>query len=563
MRLAQVDQYEVADIPLGDAAETDGSVTVDVMFTDPDGRTRRVPAFASEGEWHVRYSSGLVGTHQFYAEASDGLHLARSGGVVEIATGQDPRALRAHGPVAVANDRRHLEHDDHTPFLWLADTWWYGFTNRLSLAEFSDLAAQRAEQGFSVVQIVAGLYPETMPFTPEARSDSGWVWHEGFTAPNSAWFDEADRRIQTLVEHDLVPCVVGSWGHYFRLMETQQIQRHWREMIARWAAYPVVWCLAGEPPLPAQGDPAVPGEVLDLEKATTATTTEEAVVIALAGADRAVSEQLKQLNELARAIPDLEPFGRPITIHSVPGVQPWQYLEDEDLVDFWLLQTGHQGPLSLEPALNAIHGALAHEPVKPIINGEPSYEGIAGSSWQDVQRFLFWTHMLSGTAGHSYGAHGMWAFNTLDLPGLYSGLAPRWTDAAKLPGAQQLGLGRRLFLSLPWHTLESHSEWVSPHQHAENRLLPHAAGLAGGLRIFYFPSHAVLRNELVFTSIQLRDLGDRPWQARLIDPATGALQQEFSIKPDPDGTFALRRGRQGVSPLPSWADWLLLLEPQR
>ncbi|WP_166355561.1 DUF4038 domain-containing protein [Phytoactinopolyspora limicola] len=554
-------QYEVVEVSLGDSSETDARhKIVDVVFTDPEGNERRVPAFASRSRWRVRYSSSLVGTHRYRAEAPADDSFSGANGQIEVAPRDASGPLRAHGPIKVSCDRRRLEHADGTPFLWLADTWWYGFTDRVSLTEFSDLAALRARQGFSVVQIVAGLYPETMPFTPEARSSSGWVWSEDFTAPNSAWFDEADRRVVTLLDQDLIPCIVGSWGHYFRLMDPHQIFRHWRELIARWGAYPVVWCLAGEPPLPAQTSSERPGETLDTAKAALAATTEEAIPIALAGADLAVAEQLKRLNETAYALRDMEPFGRPVTIHSVPGVQPWHYLDDESLVDFWLLQTGHQGANSLEPAVTAIHEALAHEPAKPVINGEPSYEGIAGSSWQDTQRFFFWSHLLSGTAGHSYGAHGVWAFNNATIPGLYSGLAPAWNDAAKLPGAHQLGLGRRLLNSLPWHKFEPHPEWVSPSQHAGDRLLPYAAGTSGGPRVFYFPCHSVLRNELAYTSIRLHGLEDGLWQARLIDPTTGAVQQEFIVEPERDGSHSLSRGYNGASPLPSWADWLLLLQ---
>lgn len=86
-----------------------------------------------------------------------------------------------------------------------------------------------------------------------------------------------------------------------------------------------------------------------------------------------------------------------------------------------------------------MHAAYAHEPVKPVINGEVCQEGIAGSSWEDVQRFLFWSHLLSGSAGHGYGARGLWGCNTADHPSNHgSGGAPTWREAAELPGAHRL-----------------------------------------------------------------------------------------------------------------------------
>jgi hypothetical protein len=43
---------------------------------------------------------------------------------------------------------------------FLADTWWFGLSKRLSGKHFEDLAILRAEQGFSAVQLVVGVPPE-------------------------------------------------------------------------------------------------------------------------------------------------------------------------------------------------------------------------------------------------------------------------------------------------------------------------------------------------------------------------------------------------------------------
>jgi uncharacterized protein DUF4038 len=554
----QVSQYEVAEVSLGPAEGANVSASVNLVVRAPNGRERRIPAFVSRGAWRARYSSEQLGTHRYHAETSDGVVLSHPEGTIDIVESNSSAHLRSHGPVRVASDRRHLEHADGTPFLWLADTWWYGFTERLSITEFRSFAAQRAEQGFSVVQIVAGLYPETTPFQPEARSASGWVWHEDLSGPNSAWFDEADERVHALLEHDLVPCIVGSWGHFLGFMSVEQMLRHWRELIARWGAYPVVWCLAGEP--------SFPWGFWDDETLRTlaAQPTIEDTRVKMKTLHREmVSEQLRRVNDVARGVRELEPFGRPITIHSVPDVQPWENLDDDSLVDIWFLQTGHQGQTTLEPSVNAIHDALAREPSKPVINGEPSYEGIAGSSWQDMQRFFFWSHLLSGTAGHSYGAHGVWGFNTPEYPGFGSGLAPVWQEAADLPGAAQVGLGRRLLLELPWHRFEPHPDWVVPHQHVGDRLLPYAAGLEDGLRVFYFPGIALVRNSFSVMALQLHALGKKRWHAQLISPRTGVTADEFAIEPEADGTARLRCGYRGGSGLPSWEDWLLILRQEK
>ncbi|MFC4948849.1 DUF4038 domain-containing protein [Pseudonocardia sp. GCM10023141] len=551
--------YEVLEIRLGPAPADASGTGVDVVFTEPAGRERRVPAFVTGGEWRVRYASDQLGTHSYRAcpagvDAADGPELPDPG-EVEIAGAGGPGALGQHGPLQVAADQRHLEHADGTPFLWLADTWWNGLVDRLSDKEFRELAAMRAQQGFSVVQIVAGLYPEMAPFAPEGRSASGWAWHEDFTAPNPDWFDEADRRVLTLLEHDLVPCIFGSWAYYLQFMDVEQTSRHWRELVARWGAYPVVWCLAGEPPL------VLPAELL---AGTTDATLTAADAVRMIQDEAAIADQLARLNEVARAVRRAEPFGRPITIHSYPATCPWDYLDDESVVDFWLLQTGHSGQNSLEPSVNAVHEAVEHRPAKPVINGEVCYEGICGSSWHETQRFLFWSHLLSGAAGHTYGAQGLWGFNTAEYP---NGLRGRWgeldwPEAAELPGAAHLGTGRRLLLDLPWHEFTAHPEWIEPHQDADDRLRPYAAGIPDGVRVIYFPVAAFMKQRL--GSLRLPDLGRGAWQANYVNPRTGQAGDPFVVEPDSDGVATVR----GATPLahfalPSAEDWLLVLRPAR
>ena len=50
------------------------------------------------------------------------------------------------------------------------------------------------------------------------------------------------------------------------------------------------------------------------------------------------------------------------------------------------------------------------------MHGEVCFEGMAGSSWQDVQRLLFWSNILQGTPGYGYGAEGIWQFNEVGNP---------------------------------------------------------------------------------------------------------------------------------------------------
>lgn len=550
-----VSQYEVIDIILGSTTSREELSEVDVSFTDPFGQITTVPAFASGGNWHVRYSSEVLGRHRYKVNGADLQCGIDTDGIVSIQQTQSSDGIFGHGPLRVRSNQRYFEHCDGTPFLWLADTWWHGLTDRIRTVDFCTLAEQRAEQGYSVIQIVAGLYPEISP-SQEGASLADFAWLDNFAKLNVEWFEEADKRILQIMNNGLVPCIFGSWGYYLRSMKISQIRQHWRELIARWGAYPVVWCVAGEPSSIWYDDrrPILTGLL------RSNASREKVVSEYNEQISAAVAEQLEKHSSVAELVRELEPFGRPITTHSFPGDLPWEYFDNEDVVDFWLLQTGHGGENVIDMSINAIVDAINHAPIKPVINGEVCYEGIAGANWQDVQRFLFWTHILSGSAGHTYGAWGLCLASTPESPGFYSGRAPFWHEAARFSGSAQLGLGRKLLLNLPWNDFLPHPEWVEDVAEGNGTYPAFAAGVADEIRLIYFPSTARARSSFGLV-IKLCGLGEHPWLAQLINPSTCEVEESFTLEPGSDGTAVLSSGYANT-PLPSWDDWLLLLRPQ-
>ena len=138
-------------------------IELDVVFEGP-AETMRVPAWwAGGGEWRVRFSPPQPGAYRFRTACSDtsnaDLHGQEGEILVSAYVGTNP--LLRHGPIRVAADRRHFEHVDGTPFFWLGDTWWMSLCGRMRWPdEFQLLTADRIEKGFSVIQIIAGLYPD-------------------------------------------------------------------------------------------------------------------------------------------------------------------------------------------------------------------------------------------------------------------------------------------------------------------------------------------------------------------------------------------------------------------
>jgi hypothetical protein len=165
---------------------------------------------------------------------------------MEVSPYAGDNRLFKHGPLRIDNARRHFEHADGTPFFWLGDTWWMGLCSRLRWPDdFQTLTADRLQKGFTAIQIIAGLYPDMPAFDPRGANEAGFPWEANYTRINPAYFEMADVRIRYLIDSGLVPCIVACWGYFLPLMGVSKVKQHWRYLIARWGAYPVVWCLAG------------------------------------------------------------------------------------------------------------------------------------------------------------------------------------------------------------------------------------------------------------------------------------------------------------------------------
>lgn len=412
-------------------------VVLDVAFTTPSGKTLVAPAFwAGRQTWCVRYASPETGTHIYRTLCSDednpSLHGQVGEVVVEPYFGDNP--LYRHGGIRVADDRRHFCHADGTPFFWLGDTWWMGLCGRLSWPQdFRALVQNRKETGFNVIQLVAGLYPDMPLFDERGRSDSGFCWETDLGRINPRFFDEADQRIFHLVEQGLVPCILGAWGYYLPMIGLDNMQHHWRYLIARWGALPVVWAAAGEQTMPWYL---------------------EGPVQKVSSRSRLASDWTQVIASMRR----INAFDRLITTHPVTSAR--ESVTDTGLLDFEMQQTGHGAPTA-HHAMRAWQG-WCMEPVMPVISAEARYEGLDIDPPVTAQhaREAFWAHALhSGLAGHTYGANGIWQVNTAQHPfgpspsGSCWGNLP-WAQAMHLPGARQLGLARRFLEGLPWHAFE-------------------------------------------------------------------------------------------------------------
>jgi hypothetical protein len=500
-------------------------VEVDAIVTLPSGQEERIPAFWAGGStWRVRYAPPVPGLYKVRSDSTDAANHDLHGQTftlnVQPYSGQNPHYK--HGVLKVAEDQRHFQHADGTPFFWLGDTWWMGLCKRLSWPDgFETLTADRVQKGFTIVQIVAGLYPDMEPFDERGANEVGYPWERDYSRINPAYFDEADVRIQHLADHGLAACIVGFWGYFIPRMGMTKVKQHWRYLVARWGAYPVVWCLAGEGTMPYY-----------LSKTK----------------EQDAEKQKHGLTELARYVHSIDPHHHPVTIH--PSSSARLCVDDPSVLDFDMLQTGHSDRQSVPNTIETVSRSIAASPKMPVLIGEVCYEGIVEASREEVERFMFWAAILSGNGGHTYGANGIWQVNTREKPyGLsphgHSWGGPPWDIAAQLPGSRQLGLAKALLMRYSWWKLEAKPELVEPRWSKADYWEPFVGRIPGEAVVAFLPS--------AFKPVTFNHLDAGNYRAFFFNPSDATETPIGDVTPDTSGSWK-------PPEIPIFRDWVVVLE---
>ena len=532
--MKEVMQNQLAEFTFNsDVSHSDpfNTVKISAVFTRPDKSTVTVPAFWAGGNcWRIRYSNNQIGIHSFITSCSDSTdkNLHGQSGSVAISEYAGDNALYRHGAICRQDDNLYLTYrDDSTPFYWLGDTWWMGLTNRLKFPDdFAVLTADRVEKGFNVVQIVAGLYPDMLPFDERGANEAGFPWDKDFIAINPEYFDMADRRIAYLCENGITPCIVGCWGFFMRFAGKENVIRHWDNLIARWAAYPVCWCIAGEANMAFYDDPE-------------------------GSAEAAVIQSRKDWNDVTKHVKETDPFKRLITIH--PTQYGHRQIEDETLLDLDMLQTGHSGPMSLGSSMQMEKTALDRKKL-PVINSEVCYEGIMNSSYADVQRYLYISSFMIGTCGHTYGANGIWQLNSREKSygvsphGAQWGDTP-WEEAYQLPGSRHIGNCKKFLTQFEWWKFAYRPDWIERPCSLSAADGLFAAGIPEKIRVIFCPNFG----GHFWGTVNILNLEKNiAYRAMRFNPVTNVTTELGAVTPDAEGNWRTPR-------VDMFGDWIFVL----
>ena len=301
---------------------------------------------------------------------------------------------------------------------FLADTWWYGLTKRLSAQAFVDLGELRKRQGFSAVQIVVGNPPEVGPENENAASDVGPAWSLNGEA-NFAYLELARDRINILNDLGMMVIVYGAWGHQIDWLGPEKMSLWWENIVKTLDDCQVVYCLTGEAELwVGEADLLLPdlstGEIPGRRKLPFVPSrvfykTIELLRFFSRLRSRPPATLLaKRRNDWSYVLEKLYKMTeRPLIIHPNYGRTGYQSIGNSELLSANTVQTGHI-ELARELLWQLPYAESRRNPGNKFINLEPWYEGITNRFYGADQMYAYWVSMLAGATSACYGAHGIW-----------------------------------------------------------------------------------------------------------------------------------------------------------
>jgi hypothetical protein len=326
----------------------------------------------------------------------------------------------------ISNSKDYFVRDGEK-FFYLADTAWSAFTNA-SLDDWRYYLEYRGSQGFNAVQInilpqhdrsESDLHLEPFEVTPSG----GW----NFTKVNEAYFDRAEKMVEMAVESGFVPALVVLWCNYVKgtwgskltpskIIPLELIESYVEYIVERFSKYNPIFVVSGDPSFDT---------------------------------DEAVKYYLTALEIVKKRAPHCL-----TTMHLAGGVVIPEPFVHSPYLDFYMYQSSHWKDKQF----------LAYElaqrfyklPVKrPIVNGEPCYEGIGYAEGRygrftrfDVRKAV-WQSLLSGAkAGTAYGALGIWNWHVVGkrfpVEHFWSP-SYDWRTALTFPGAYDVAFAKWLF----------------------------------------------------------------------------------------------------------------------
>lgn len=441
----------------------------------------------------------------------------------------------------ISENGRYLEHQDGTPFIFLADTAWT-VPARLKWDDVQHYMKVRKSQGFTVLQMVV-LDPE---HNPGMQNPCGIPALKGgdLLSPNEAYFSYVDWVLDQAEAFGFYVLLLPVWGelvvgwdwsggtHPKTVTEANAFacgkwlgarMRHRRNLL---------WCLGGDRMPVTRGTDYRP----------VWRNMAEGLSEGLTGTRLSYSKDHEAWKKLL------------FTYHACHEAETgecstFSYWTPEDAwIGFTMLQSGHgafkknyeliraeRQPKMLPSPAPADSPEADRSRIYPVWDGEPAYE-MMPMTWpvEDMNAFhgtyivrkrAYWA-LLAGAFGHTYGHASVWCTATEKDKNMICRYT--WAEAIRSEGSGQMKILRDFMEAFPLHAVVPCQERLLRQSAGEDELDLHeqAAVLREeGLMLVYFASGTEER-------IDACDLYPENVHAAWFDPKSGSLTATEELRPE-------------------------------
>lgn len=334
----------------------------------------------------------------------------------------------------ISGNHHFFATEDEKPFFWLGDTAWLLF-NKLSREEADRYLEDRKAKGFNVIQVMVLHSLDAVNVYGDSALVGQNVSKPVVTPGNSLdskeeydFWDHVDYVVSGAEKKGLYMALVPVWGSNVKTGKVAV------EDARKYAAF-----------------------LADRYK-------DKNNIIWLDGGDTFGNEHTEVWNTIGKTLKENNP-DKLVTFHPRGRMQSSDWFHEESWLDFNMFQSGHrrydQDDSERKYGEDNWRYAAAdynRKPVKPTVDGEPSYEGIPQGLhdpeepfWtdNDVRRYGYWS-VFAGAAGYTYGHSAvMQMHRPEDQEGAY-GNTRYWTDALNDPGAIQMQYLKELMVQFPY-----------------------------------------------------------------------------------------------------------------
>jgi hypothetical protein len=347
-----------------------------------------------------------------------------------------PKVTKTIGNLKISENKRYFATQNDDPFFWLGDTGWLLFTkiNREDAEKYFD---NRVAKGFNVIQVMVLHSTNAV----NAYGDSALLNHnvaspcttEGNSFTDSVqydFWDHVDYLIDLAAKKGLYMALVPIWGSNVKSGGVSVAQA---KIYATWLA---------------------------------SRYKDKPNVIWMNGGDIKGSDSLNVWNMIGNTIKEADP-NHLITFHPRGRTQSSMWFHNVKWLDFNMFQSGHQRYDQDTSKNDLCYGEdnwkyvtsdYSKTPIKPTLDGEPSYEKIPQGLhdtlqpyWNenDVRRYAYWS-VFAGGCGFTYGHNSVMQFHKPSDKGSAYGAKSYWTEAINDSGACQMQYLKQLMLSRPY-----------------------------------------------------------------------------------------------------------------